>query len=585
MFVAKGFLAQLVSDKTAGATVIQNLGNVVIPIFKIKAGAPSISTSASGTNSPVVGDLAWISQYVDEPRYVGGGVSIANEGYAAIPEDKYARAVNALLSIAPVTVTFKFDTTQYGQCYLRLINDSGYYLVTSNTIITTFGTQSMNACTPDGVTYGSIGITLYVKHYSSSNGITLDTNFFIVQDMSSDGTLPDSNTWFAIAHASATSSLSASGTYNIRRFTGTTATFFNTFWNMVTNKPQEQEDPFENLPVGGDEPLPGGGGVTEPGFPSISAASTGIIGLFVPSVAQMQQLADFMWTDFGGQATDIKEVLEEILEAIKRTISNPLDYIFGLNIVPSQGLTVGASKVVKFGYISSGVSMPILADHYFRVDCGSLSFDTVCGDSFLDYAPYAKFSIYLPYIGFKDVDPNDFVGHTISVVYHGDAITGGLTAYVLKDGEVYYQYSGGCVLNVPLSADSWGETIAACMNIATGIAGGASTGGLVGGVTQGLKGIASNLSSLSPKVMHSGAISGSPACMGVQYPFVIREAVNFHSTAGFNKSSGYPAYYYKKLDDVQGFTVVIDAHLENIPMATQNEISEIESLLESGVIL
>ena len=188
-------------------------------------------------------------------------------------------------------------------------------------------------------------------------------------------------------------------------------------------------------------------------------------------------------------------------------------------------------------------------------------------------------------VGFKDVDPNDFVGHTISVKYHGDAITGGLTAYIFKDNSVMYQYSGGCALSVPLSADSWGETIAACMGIAAGIGAGEMTSGLVGAVTEGVKGVASNLSSLSPKVMHSGAVSGSPACMGVQYPFVIREAVNFHSTAGFNKSSGYPAYYYKKLLDVSGYTTVIDAHMTGITGATQGEIDEIERLLESGVIL
>ena len=73
--------------------------------------------------------------------------------------------------------------------------------------------------------------------------------------------------------------------------------------------------------------------------------------------------------------------------------------------------------------------------------------------------------------------------------------------------------------------------------------------------------------------------------MGVQYPFVIREAVNFHSTSGFNKESGYPAYYYKFLSDVTGFTTVLDPHINNIPQATQGEIAEIISLLESGVIL
>lgn len=347
-------------------------------------------------------------------------------------------------------------------------------------------------------------------------------------------------------------------------------------------------DPYDDLPVGGDEPIPGGGAVGIPGFPGLTATSAGVIGLFAPSAAQMQLLADFMWTDFGGTGTTVEDILKEVVEALKRSISNPLDYIIGLNIIPSQGLSIGASKVVRFGFISSGVSMPLLANQYFTVDCGALSFDTVCGDTFLDYAPYSKFSIYLPYIGFKDVDPNDFVGHTIGVVYHGDCVTGGVTAYITKDGTVMYQYSGCCALNVPLSADNWGETISAAINVATGIVAAAATGGAAGlaqGALKGAASVAANPSLLSPQVSHSGAVSGGAGCMGVQFPFVIREAVNFHSTAGFNKSTGYPAYYYRKLGDVTGFTTVIDAHLSNIPMATQDEIAEIESLLESGVIL
>lgn len=347
-------------------------------------------------------------------------------------------------------------------------------------------------------------------------------------------------------------------------------------------------DPYDNLPTPGDGPLPGGGAVGIPGFPGLTATSAGVIGLFTPTAAQMQQLADFMWTDFGGTGTTVEEILQEVVEALKRTISNPLDYIIGLNIIPSQGLSIGGAKVVRFGFISSGVSMPQLANQYFTVDCGALSFDTVCGDTFLDYAPYSKFSIYLPYIGFKDVDPNDFVGHTIGVVYHGDCVTGGVTAYITKDGTVMYQYSGCCALNVPLSSDNWGETISAAINVATGIVAAAATGGAAGlaqGALKGAASVAANPSLLSPQVNHSGAVSGGAGCMGVQFPFVIREAVNFHSTAGFNKSTGYPAYYYKKLGDVTGFTTVIDAHLSNIPMATQDEIQEIESLLESGVIL
>ena len=353
----------------------------------------------------------------------------------------------------------------------------------------------------------------------------------------------------------------------------------------------DDTDPYSKIP-GEDEisDIPGGSGtgsVDIPGFPGLSATSTGIIGLFAPSAEQMQQLANYMWTDFGGTGTTVEDILSEVVEALKRSISNPLDYVVGLNIIPSQGLSIGASQVIKFGFTSSGVSMPRLNSQYFTVDCGTISFDYLCGNTFLDYAPYSKFSIYLPYIGFKDVDANDFVGHTIGVVYHGDTVTGGVTAYITKDGSVMYQYSGSCALNIPLSSDNWGNTISSAVQIATAIVSGAVTGGAAGvgiAAAKGAASVAANPSLLSPQVSHSGAVSGGAGCMAVQYPFVIREAVRFHSTSGFNKFSGYPSYYNRSLGEVSGFTSVFDVHLENVP-ATNGEIAEIENLLKSGVIL
>lgn len=352
----------------------------------------------------------------------------------------------------------------------------------------------------------------------------------------------------------------------------------------------EDTDPYSDI-NGEDEipDLPGGSGTDDisiPQFPGLSATSTGIIGLFAPSAAQMQQLADYMWTDFGGTGTTVEDILSEVVQALKRSISNPLDYVIGLNIIPSQGLSIGASQVIKFGFTSSGVSMPRLSSQYFTVDCGTISFDYLCGNTFLDYAPYSKFSIYLPYIGVKDVDANDFVGHTIGVVYHGDTVTGGVTAYITKDGSVMYQYSGCCALNIPLSADGWGSTISGAVQIATSLVAGAATLGAAGvslAAAKGAASVASNPSMLSPQVSHSGAISGGAGCMGVQYPFVIREAVRFHSTSNFNKVSGYPSYYYRSLGDVEGYTTVFDVHLENIS-ATRGEIAEIERLLKEGVI-
>ena len=343
-------------------------------------------------------------------------------------------------------------------------------------------------------------------------------------------------------------------------------------------------DPYAD--IDGESEIPGGGSVGIPGLPGITATSTGVLGLFAPSPSQMQLLSDFMWTDFGGSGTTEIDVLKEIVQALKRSISNPLDYVTGLNIIPSQGLSIGAAQEIRFGFVNSGVSMPRLTNQYFTVDCGTLSFDTLCGNTFLDYAPYSKFSIYLPYIGIKDVDANDFVGHTIGVMYHGDVVTGGVTAYITKDGSVMYQYSGCCALNVPLSSDSWGTTISGAVQIATSMVAGGMTGGAAGvasAAASGAANVAANPSLLSPQVAHSGAVSGGAGCMGVQYPFVIREAVRFHSTAGFNTVSGYPSYYYKSLSGVSGYTTVFDVHLKNVP-ATEKEIAEIETLLKGGVI-
>lgn len=343
-------------------------------------------------------------------------------------------------------------------------------------------------------------------------------------------------------------------------------------------------DPYQDLD--GESDIPGGSSVGVPALPGLTATSAGVIGLFAPSAGQMQLLSDYMWTDFGGTGTTTEDILKEVVQALKRLISNPLNYVVGLNIIPSQGLSIGSSQTVRFGFVNSNVSMPKLTSQYFTVDCGSITFDTLCGDTFLDYAPYSKFSIYLPYIGIKDVDANDFVGHTIGVVYHGDVVTGGVTAYILKDGSVMYQYSGCCALNVPLSSDSWGETISGAVQIATSmVAGGIAKGaaGVTASAAKGASSVAANPSLLSPQVSHSGAVSGGAGCMGVQYPFVIREAVRFHSTSGFNTVSGYPSYYYRSLGSVHGFTTCLDVHLTKIP-GTQGEIEEIERMLKEGVV-
>ena len=342
----------------------------------------------------------------------------------------------------------------------------------------------------------------------------------------------------------------------------------------------------------------GGADVGVPGLPTLGNVSAGLFSLFAPTASQMNDLADFLWTDIDfsqvisapdqlSALNAIANIFQELGEAFKREIANPAKMIFGLSIIPSQGLSIGGAANVKIGFVDTGVAMNVLTNRYFSVDCGGVSIAPVCGNTFLDYAPYSKFSIYLPYIGVKPLDANDCVGHTISVKYNCDAVSGGCVCYVCKDGAVYYQYAGNIAMNLPLSSESWANTIAAAMNTASQLAAGIAAGGVAGAGAAALNAasnVAANPSQLSPQIDHSGAVNGAAGYLGVQYPYIIREAVRFLDTAGMNEIKGYPSHYLTKLSNLSGYTEVLECHLENIK-ATGNELTEIENLLKSGVII
>lgn len=344
----------------------------------------------------------------------------------------------------------------------------------------------------------------------------------------------------------------------------------------------DTDDPYNK--TNGDDPLPDGADIGLPDEPSTTPLDAGLFALYSPTTGQMRRLADYLWTDFGGTGTDVTQVLSEIVQALKRSISNPLNSMLGLSIVASQGLSKGGDSSVHVGFWDTGVSMTKLTKQYFTVDCGSIHFDPVCGDTFLDYAPYSKFTIFLPYVGMRQLDANDVVNHTISVKYRGDAVSGALSCFILKDGTIIQEYSGNCALNLPLTADSWAQTIAAAVQIATSTAAGVSSGGTAGGMISGAAAVATNPSALSPQVMHSGSLAGSAGHMGSQKPFITREAVRYHSTQNFNSVVGYPAYYYRWLAGCKGYTKCLDVHLHDVS-ANGTELREIEQLLKQGVII
>lgn len=317
-------------------------------------------------------------------------------------------------------------------------------------------------------------------------------------------------------------------------------------------------------------------GAEIPDLPTISAADLGFITMYNPSAAQLKSLSDFMWSGAFDLAT------------YKKLFSDPMQSIIGLAIVPVQP-SVGGSKNVMFGTIDSGISMNYLSTNYVQLDCGSVSIDKYVG-CFMDNDPYTKISIYLPFIGIRQISADDCMGRSLHVVYNIDVLTGACACFIEVSGKgVLYSYNGSCITNVPLTAVNFSGAIqnaVSAIGSALGVAAGMATGAapVTAMSIAGLATSAANTAVNSkPTVQRSGNLGGSAGIMSIMTPYVIIERPRMSVPNQVEKFVGQTSNITMYLGDCRGFTMCEYVHLDNLN-ATSEEIVEIESMLRSGVI-
>ena len=365
------------------------------------------------------------------------------------------------------------------------------------------------------------------------------------------------------------SDCNGSQTYILNVFTNSSSV---NFWANI--EPFEPPvDPYEEGGVSGEGGGDGtfseeGEDVEVPELPELTAVSTGFIKLYHPSLSQLNSLSTYMW----GSNFDIT--------LFKRIFADPMDCILGLSIVPVS-VPSGSTETVNIGNISTGISMPRAGSQYVTVDCGSVNVAEFWG-SFLDYEPYTKAEIYLPYIGTHPISIDDIMGKTVSVVYHVDILSGACVAYISCGGTVLYNFIGQCSSSIPVTSRDWTNVINGVMNIAGAIGTMVATGGA--SAPMQIPGMAANaVNAIKPNIEKSGAMGGTGGLMAVQKPYLILTRPRQAHPAQQWKYTGYPSFITSSLDDIGGYTEIESIHLENIN-ALDEELSEIERLLKEGVI-
>lgn len=335
-------------------------------------------------------------------------------------------------------------------------------------------------------------------------------------------------------------------------------------------------DPYNKA---GDSQPGGGGGswgdlsdsIDFPSLPTLSAVGTGFVTLFIPTATQLSNLANYMWNG------DV-----QTLDFWRKIVADPIDLILGLNIVP-VALPSAGGKNVTIGGVSTDVYMTYTATQYVEIDCGSLSVPEFYG-AYLDYAPYTKFELYLPYCGTHPLIADEVVGKTIAIKYHIDALSGSCVAFVKCGDSILYEFAGNVCAQIPVTANQYGDMVRSAVSIASAIGTMVATDGATAPMAVStIASTATNSTGLKPSVEKSGAIGGMAGQLGVQKPYLIITRPSLCVPRDQNAYMGYPSFVTVLLDDLDGYNEISAIHIENVP-ATDSELSEIESLLKGGVL-
>lgn len=310
-------------------------------------------------------------------------------------------------------------------------------------------------------------------------------------------------------------------------------------------------------------------------------------------------------------------------------LSDPMKFIISANVMPF--LVSDGAKEMKLGGVTveTGHSIQYNSKRFIQYTFGAITLKETWGTD-KDYSA-TSVDIYLPYSGVHTLDVDAVMQSTLTLKCNVDLWTGDLV-YLLhssnadmdkkyfKQENVLYRWTGNCATSLPLgTVDPSGPIIkgfSSLAGMAAGFAIGGPAGAAIGGaMASGAGGAAGDGGGAQPqqagaKQMAGAAVaglgaastvlnmdftplggagngvSGASGMMDYQFPYlIIKRGVPAYPN-NWRAQIGAPRYQTFTLSDLSGFTLFADIKLQNMGVAVQEEIAELERLLTTeGVIL
>lgn len=259
-------------------------------------------------------------------------------------------------------------------------------------------------------------------------------------------------------------------------------------------------------------------------------------------------------------------------------------------------------------------------------------------NNFLDFNPYTILELYLPYLGYVEINPQLVMNKDFYITYLIDTTNYDFTAVLtyelpnvlVYDGDrnfknfnshdIIYSWDGNISIDMPIGGSNRNEIYKAITNTALSI----STKGIIQGISSKtsnenvldvrkskkrgsalrsrimerelkeenvstainiLSDTLSQLLNSTPSMHFSECVGNGTERLYSGKMHIRRRYVNPIYPNNYNHLIGRPLNDSRMLFNVHGFTTIIDVHLEGFTTATNEELNSIENILLNGVIL
>ena len=290
---------------------------------------------------------------------------------------------------------------------------------------------------------------------------------------------------------------------------------------------------------------------------------------------------------------------ETFLNDIKRLWNDPAEYLINISLYPFNGelhdVDGVAESKITIGNVTSEIAAKSMLDNYSAKFYGGTLAVTNYYNSYLDYAPYTSAEMYIPYIGYKPININDVMGHTLELLYFVDWDTNVLTATLMIDNRPLTMYSGSFGVKLAISGNNANQVAETIVRGASGIISNAgmsianvATGNIPGAIGYGMKALGGGMDTaldvqISPRQF--GTPTPATGLYNTQVPHLIIHRPIMAEPTDYKTLHGYSASYSAPVSAFDGYLQCTSVKLIGDTSMTETEQNEIISLLKGGIYI